>query len=301
MVNMASPSDETQWRPIRGTDPFRFKDARLQAHHALQWLARVARAYIPPQPDDGHTCLHWDSELDGFATQTFGGGARLLLQVPTLMLALRSAEETAGAQGLALDGQTDAQVLQWLHKQFEVRGIFSSMLDAPAPYEIPMHAIGRGSAYETRTAADGLANLAAWYANAAALLEKVRGQIATQSLASSPLCCWPHHFDLATLTMLPIGQSAKFGLIGVGLSPGDEYYDEPYFYVSVYPDPNTATLPPLPAIGHWRTADFTAAVATADKIIAAKDPQIATGIFLHGAVEASLRLLGRASRGRSIP
>jgi len=24
----------------------------LQAHHAVQWLARSARAYVPPQPDD---------------------------------------------------------------------------------------------------------------------------------------------------------------------------------------------------------------------------------------------------------
>jgi hypothetical protein len=45
-----------------------------------------------------------------------------------------------------------------------------------------------------------------------------------------------HHFDLATLTTLPARNADATGYVGVGLSPGDEYYDEPYFYVSVYPE-----------------------------------------------------------------
>ncbi len=290
---MAGPGDEPHWRPLAGAEPLRLKDARLQAHHALQWLARVARAHIPPRADDGHTCLHWDSGLDAFMTQAFAGGTRLALQIPTLTLALHSDEGAAGAQTLALEGQADAQVYQWLHKQFEARGLDPSMLDAPAPYEIPMHAIGEGSAYDARAAAGELANLAAWYANAAALIEDVRRQIARQHLAVSALCCWPHHFDLAILTMVPAGQSAEFGLIGVGLSPGDEYYEEPYFYVSVYPDPKAEALPSLPMIGHWHTSDFTAAVATAHDILAAQNPGSETGRFLDRAVAASLGLLGQ--------
>jgi hypothetical protein len=170
------------------------------------------------------------------------------------------------------------------------------MLDIPAPYEIPMHAIGKGSAYDARAAAGALANLAAWYANAAALLEAVRAQIAAESLASSPLCCWPHHFDLAALTMLPAGRSAELGLVGVGLSPGDEYYEEPYLYVSVYPEPDPAALPALPVIGRWHTRDFTAAVATTSMILSAKDPAIEMGEFLRDAVAASVAVVRQGSK-----
>jgi hypothetical protein len=45
------------WRPLQVSDQQRLSMARLQAHHAAQWLARAARAYVPPQPDDGHTNL----------------------------------------------------------------------------------------------------------------------------------------------------------------------------------------------------------------------------------------------------
>ncbi len=294
---MAEPIDEPRWRPIVGIGHGRLKEARLQAHYALQWLARVSRAYIPPEPDDSHTCLYWDSALDGFTTQSFANGTRLLLQVPTLTLALRSDEETDGSQSFALDGQTDVQVRQWLGKQLETRRLAPAALDEPVPYEIPAHAIAQGAAYEARAEADGLAALAAWYANAAALIEGVRRRIAGERLAVSALCCWPHHFDLAILAMLSVGHSAEPGLIGVGLSPGDEYYDEPYFYVSVYPEPEAQGLPALPPVGSWHTRDFTAAVATAQKILAAENAELETRGFLDEAIGASLGLLSPASKG----
>src|SRR5262249_7419760 len=52
--------------PLRGFDRRGWGGPRLQAHHAVQWLARAARAYIPPQPDDEHTNLGWDGALGGF-------------------------------------------------------------------------------------------------------------------------------------------------------------------------------------------------------------------------------------------
>jgi len=55
-------------------------------------------------------------------------------------------------------------------------------------------------------------------------------------------------------------------------SPGDEYYDEPYFYVSDYPEPDPAALPSLPTLGHWHLRDFVAAVATAHKIVGGQEP-----------------------------
>ena len=47
----------SDWQQIRAIDPLQLSAARLQAHYAVQWLARTARAFITPQPDDGHTSL----------------------------------------------------------------------------------------------------------------------------------------------------------------------------------------------------------------------------------------------------
>lgn len=61
--------DGTGWRPLRGVDRGHLREARLRAHHAMQWLARAARACIPARPDDAHTNLGWDDRLDGFTTR----------------------------------------------------------------------------------------------------------------------------------------------------------------------------------------------------------------------------------------
>ena len=74
-------SDKLVWHPLGRVDLRQLKEARLQAHHAVQWLARAARAYVPPQPDDGHTSLQWDDGLDGFITHSLKDGSRLSLRI----------------------------------------------------------------------------------------------------------------------------------------------------------------------------------------------------------------------------
>jgi hypothetical protein len=78
---------ELKWRPIQEFNKGRLREARLQAHYAAQWLARVARGYIPPQPEDGHTSLIWDETIDGFKTQPLENGVWLSLQLNNLTLA----------------------------------------------------------------------------------------------------------------------------------------------------------------------------------------------------------------------
>ena len=58
----------SQWRSLASVDFAPLREARMQAYYAAQWLARAARAYIRPAPDDGHTNLGWDDGFDGFTT-----------------------------------------------------------------------------------------------------------------------------------------------------------------------------------------------------------------------------------------
>ncbi len=286
--------DKLKWRPLHGVDQGRLNEARLQSHYAVQWLARAARAYIPPQPDDGHTSLRWDEDLDGFITQPLTDGARLSLQISTLTLAVHG-DEPARVQSFPLIGRSDKQARQWLGEQFAARGIDARRLDASSPYEIPEHAIAQGASYGPAGLADALAELAAWYANADVLLGRVRARMIESKLAASPVCCWPHHFDLATLTTRPTRHGDTTGSIGAGFSPGDEYYDQPYFYVSVYPEPDPTTLPLLPAMGHWHTREFTAGIKLGHKILAATDAGAETDDFLQGTVTVALEMLGKNS------
>jgi len=253
----------SDWAPLRGTDRRRLSEARLQAHYAVEWLGRAARAYVPPQPDDEHTNVGWDAALGGFVTHPFRDGARLSLKMTDLTLALHGGE--ASVQSFSLDGRTDAQARRWLSERLGARGLDAHALDAPSPYEMPAHAVAQGAAYGPAGLGDALAELAAWFGNAALSLGAIHRQMLGRKLAASPLRCWPHHFDLATLITLPARNAT--GNVGAGFSPGDAYYDEPYFYVSVYPEPDPKTLPRLPTLGHWHLRDFVPAVAPASKIV----------------------------------
>lgn len=281
----------SDWRALRDIYKVRLSEARLQAHHAAQWLARAARAYSPPQPDDGHTSLIWDRAIDGLKTQPLENGTRLSLQLSNLTLALSVGNGPAGVQSIFLSGRTDAEVRTWLGGQLGKQGIDAGGLDAPSPYQIPVHDIAKGAPYDAVHSADALAELAAWFSNAELLLNQIQSQLTERKLATSPVCCWPHHFDLATLTTLPKHTADTTGYVGIGLSPGDEYYAEPYFYVSVFPTPDPATLPTLPMFGHWHTHEFMAAVVPAHKIVAARNQESETSDFLRCAVDTALKIL----------
>jgi hypothetical protein len=278
-----------RWRPLHDIDRRKLSEARLQAHYAVQWLARAARAYIPAQMADSHTSLRWDHTFDCFMTRPFRDRSRLSLQIPNLTLTLHGVD--GSSQPLSLNGRTDAEVRQWLGERLAARGLDPQALDEPSPYEMPDHAIAQSAAYDASNNADGLAEIAACFANAEFFLDHIEKEMIEHKYPASPVRCWPHHFDLATLTMLPNPDPDMMGSVGTGISPGDEYYDEPYFYVSVYPEPALAALPALPPLGHWHTRDFVAAILPAHKILTANDQSAATGDFLEGAVAIALKLL----------
>jgi hypothetical protein len=217
-------------------------------------------------------------------------GAWLSLKITDLTLALHVGEGSTHVQSFSLDGRPDAQAGQWLSKQLGARGLDAHALNAPSPYEMPAHAVSQGAAYGPAGLSDTLAELAAWFGNAGLSLGSIQRQMIWRKLAASPVRCWPHHFDLATLTTLPARNTDATGYVGAGLSPGDEYYDEPYFYISVYPEPDPAALPSLPTLGHWHLRDFMAAVATAHKIVAAKNQRAETDDFLRAAVDSAIKV-----------
>jgi len=154
---------------------------------------------------------------------------------------------------------------------------------------MPAHAVTQGAAYGVTDLADLLIELAAWFTNAEFSLVRVQRQMIQRKLAASNVRCWPHYFDLATLASFPTRNADATGYVGAGLSPGDEY--EPYFYVSVYPQPDSAALPRLPKLGHWHTHEFTAAVVPAHQIVAANNQKAAADEFLEAAIDVAIKIL----------
>ena len=274
---------DKDWQTIRNFDQARLRAARLQAHFAVQWLARAAYAYVPAQPADDHSTLGWDDKIGGFLTHVLTDGAQLGLRLAdlTLMLVARA----NAADMFPLNNRSDADVRAWLGPLMAARGLAPDALDKPLPYRMPELRIGSEQPYAAKENAVGLAEHAVWFANANAALELARHEY-VRHLAAPPVRCWPHHFDLDSLVTVRPGHT-----VGIGYEPGDHYYDEPYFYVSVNPKSDIATLPTPPSIAHWHGKGFTAAVATAARIMEVQDQKAAVETYLKFSIETAIKVL----------
>jgi hypothetical protein len=263
----------------------------LQAHYAAQWLGRAGGAFIRPEPDYSHTSMNWERRILGFATNLLPGGVRLGLAIPELAFVFldRAGERLAA---YALDGQTDRDVRHWIGGQLAAHGLDSGHIDQVAPYEIAPHPIASGGAYGPGDVAEELRSLGIWFDEAHSALDGIGQRVRARSLDVSPVRCWPHHFDMATLISLDGVKGEEGRSINAGLSPGDGHYDEPYYYVSPYPYPDPAKLRRLP-FGHWHTGDFIAAIAMVSEFPGGANRRRAAEEFINEAVEASMKALGR--------
>ena len=268
------------WKPLQTIEHHRLTQARLAAHYAAQWLARTARAHIEPKADDSHTNLGWDRTLGGLTTHPLADRSQLALRIADLTLRLLGPNESE----LSLDNRNEADIRAWLGSRLNAMGLDPFALDKPLPYDMPASAIASGGRYQLGELRPALAELSGWYDNASRALGDLRHELVVRGLRAPLVRCWPHHFDLDTLVYFSACPDST-RTMGVGFSPGDEYYDEPYFYVSIYPARAVTTLPTLP-VGHWHSHDFTAAILTARRILDESDQGVAVGSFLRSATHA---------------
>ena len=265
------------WSSLREPAPTALVEARGVAHCALQWVARAARANLRSELDDSHSALTWDAGLGALVGAPLPKETRVSLQLATLELDVTTHD--GKAERLALDGCTTGMVNDWLDLKLEAQGLKPAS-QAALPYEVPPRPLRH---------VPELAGLARWFGAAEEVLEEVRGKTADIRPGPGPVRCWPHHFDIALLVRLEKGAAKSARSIGVGVSPGDGYYPQPYAYVSPYPAPKNPKLPALPPGGHWHKKDFFAAVATAEALLAERDPRAALVAVIDAAFEAERR------------
>ncbi|HYX23808.1 MAG TPA: hypothetical protein VFC23_06615, partial [Thermoanaerobaculia bacterium] len=164
---------------------------------------------------------------------------------------------------LPLEGHTLDAAYEWL--RVEVERLLGRPLEKPLERpgeDFPAHPVGSGTPFST--AGPAFAEVGRYFADA----DRVLRALADRNRGASPVRCWPHHFDVATLILLDSQVNAgsdpeKARSIGVGLSPGDGAIAEPYFYVLPWPAPPTDALPRLAGGGRWQTAGWVGAVLEA--------------------------------------
>ena len=232
--------------------PSELVDSRKQIHWAAQLLAATADAKLKKTRDDSHSNLCWDA-----ATQCLKGRVGISLDVPKLTLRV-------GQSSFSLNARTLEDAANWLRTEMDTTIKFRE-------YKMPAHEVGQGGSFSHN--ATHQAAIARWL---------TFGQTALSG--NGELRVWPHHFDLG---FWKPGESAAQS-IGGGFSLGDNYYEQPYFYINPYGIERPETLPDL-KFGHW-TSHWTGAVLTAEDL-AKCDPPLIARQFVQNLMQISSELL----------
>lgn len=255
----------TSWQRLGNIDPQSLTEIRLQLHFAIQTIAATGLALAHPQPDYSHMSLTWNSDLQAFTGQEIQAKQdfRLSLDPISLVVRILSLQNEVISE-LALNHHTMAEVLGWLQGEITELGADAKKvvwIDYPKddfPYD---YKIANGAFFDLHNRPT-CQELVGYFTNTQSLLEA----IATSNSNASPVHIWPHHFDIATLIIIAKEQNTAVKSIGVGLSPGDSSYDQPYWYVTPYPYPALERLPALPGDSFWHTEHWVGAVLLGSKL-----------------------------------
>ena len=238
------------WAPVDPSLATSLADARRQLHHAVQFATAMGISYLPHSADDSHTTLEWLPAHGALASPAVPSPAapiRLAVRVMDLALLVLSGERVTASY--TLTGRTIEQATAWLRQELAQVGVDADTYTLARHYDIPPHPVESGEPFSADAAR--LEQLQRWMGNASSALEATRAANNGEAVR-----CWPHHFDIATLVAVRPGVT-----LGVGLEPGDGYYDEPYFYVNAHPEPSLDALTDsLEGGGRWHTREWIGAV-----------------------------------------
>jgi len=271
--------------------PELLKDARIMAHNAAQIAALAALANIEARSDYSHTALHWEAASGGFQTGAIDSeDGPVLIRVTLSPLAMWFVRGGETVDMIGLEETEEADCLGWLDAALTERGL-NAASGVRHPFKLPADVVAI-SRFETAGLEHGLQLLARWYDLANHQLLEFAANHDDITPGPSPVYCWPHHFDIATYVSLDAAGAEHARGIGLGMSPGDGSYGEPYIYINPWPHLDTDSLPQLPAPGRWHTDGFVGAVATASQLTEMADIEAGLAEFIEGAFTLGRQALG---------
>lgn len=207
--------------------------ARRQFHLGVQNVAIVGRTYLPESENDENAILHWIPGFWRMAGQWVKGEEKTIrssISFEDFNLYLVDQKVSTLAH-FPLQDKTHNQLMIWLEEQILSLGLFSKHLNQKLPYSLPgIKDLAKEKFEEISPAL--CKNFGQYYHNTYLILNELKKLFPDASSCR----IWPHHFDEAmTYVLKESGDPATNTSVSAGFSPGDQYYQEPYFYVNSWP------------------------------------------------------------------
>lgn len=250
-------------------------NARIQIHHAIQLIPACARAFLETKSDDSHTNLIWDATQGAFVSQALPGLVQLGYRVRENALFINE-------DACSIHAKRIEDLVEWTRTTLGELGLEGRSVQFTPPYSLPSHPVAEGAPISL----PGL-EYSSFFSQLFQMASDHLQEIQLKFQSSEPRC-WPHHFDLSTRIQLSPEKT-----ITVGMSPGDDFNSDPYFYVSPWPYPTRKDFPKLTQNAFWNQDGFTAAVYRAAHFceLSAKQQPESIQKFLLEAVQACQQVL----------
>lgn len=247
---------------LGSVDPHSLVDARLQWHYAAQLVAAFAQTTLEARADDSQRSMLWDPSDQRFVSEPDSDGLSAFVSPTPLSIGLtRSGTDV---KSLVLMGATLRTARKWMEGAVRDQTQNADLELGWPEYDLPAHFVKGDRPFQAK--AVSLAELTRWFAEASARLT----QLVESESDANPVRTWPHHFDIATLLVLERDEDGTpTQTVGVGMSPGDDGFAEPYWYVNAWGYPEHAAFPELDAPGHTHRDGWSGFVMTATELIEA--------------------------------
>ncbi len=271
-------SQPMSWKHLAPFDPQALAGMRQQFHQAAQSVAAVGRFSLATSEDDGNAVLQWHTGLHALVGKWISGPVNeVRAGISILQGTIFIEKKESGLSSLEIDNKTYPQLMTWLEGQVGEAGLPVNEFSASLPYEIPSYPTQKGAPFDVSNAEMRKA-LSNWYEDTDLVLSKLQPRFEQPM----EMRVWPHRFDYAaSVTLKDSGSADTSTYLGLGMSPGDENYDQPYFYVNSWPFVEEDRLKPLP-YGSWHVDDWVGAVLLSEEVVR-EDRQVAmvTDFFLN--------------------
>ncbi|MEO9475386.1 MAG: DUF5996 family protein [Cyclobacteriaceae bacterium] len=238
--------------------------AKEQAHQAVQPVSAVARKFLPEVPNDANATLAWVPGFTRLAGHWVTGVRSFRASFSFLDFNIYLVDEKVNTiSQIQLLGKSQNQLLIWLEEQIGKLELDASGLTMNLPYDLPDYDSKGTSVFSAEQ--QMVLELSKYYHNTYVVLKEV---CKSMGLEDFTIQIWPHHFDLAvSIIVKDTGDPETDSTVSLGMSPGDEELNEPYFYVNTWPHVKTTDLPKLASGAKWHEESWTGAVLAASQVV----------------------------------
>lgn len=266
------------------------KKTRFELHQALQLVGAVGRSFSPDSVEDEFGSLIWNGDTRCLTSVAIGDNNKITAAMDMERFEINLlAADNKKLSSIKCRNRTYKNLTKKLRKNLDALGLEGAKLNLKLPYEIPVYATTSNKKFKGKNSGyfREMTNL---FQNAALIISSYQNQFEN----ASELRCWPHHFDIATSITFPKPNDEK-DYMGIGFSPGDENYNRAYYYINLWPAPNTkpGDLPTLDK-GKWNTEGWFGATLDTKlfkKLKTAEDQHLLVKNFYKVTVEKITQLI----------